>query len=68
LLKSPKIKAKPVRAAISIGKKIEKRAVFRNKLKRKFNEALKEIITKTMPGTDILIIAKKKALEKKQTS
>jgi len=52
------------RFGIVVSKKVDKRAVIRNKLKRIFREALIEL-SKTMPsGHDILLITKKEALGK----
>jgi len=52
------------RFGIVVSKKIDKRAVIRNKIKRVFREALIKL-NKTMPsGHDILLITKKEALGK----
>jgi ribonuclease P protein component len=49
-----------------ISKKISKRAVDRNKIKRKICEVLKNKINEFKPGTRIVFLAKKSLLEIKQ--
>lgn len=50
-----------IRAAVIVSKKIDKRAVVRNKIKRKFRNCIDKIIQKKDLGKDILIIAKKES-------
>jgi ribonuclease P protein component len=52
------------RFAIIISKEVDKRAVFRNSLKRKLSEALTKTIVNIIPGHDFLIIVKKEAVKK----
>ena len=52
------------RFGIVVSKKIDKRAVIRNKIKRIFREALSELNKNLVPGHDILLIAKKEVLAK----
>jgi ribonuclease P protein component len=51
------------RFGIIVSKKIDKRAVVRNKIKRLFREILSELNENIKPGHDILLIAKKKILD-----
>ncbi len=50
------------RFAIIVSKSVDKRAVFRNKLKRKISFAIGENIEKIKPSFNFLIIGKKEAL------
>lgn len=50
------------RFGVVVSKKIDKRAVARNRLKRLFRDALSKLIRSIMPGHDILIIVKKEIL------
>lgn len=52
------------RFGIVVSKKIDKRAVVRNRLKRLFRDALSDLMKSIVPGHDILIIVKKEALRK----
>ena len=47
-------------------KKIDKKAVIRNKIKRSLARALKEILTEIKPGYNFIFIVKKEILEKSQ--
>lgn len=46
------------RATIIVGKKIDKRAVTRNKIKRRIRACLESLILAMKPGKDILILTK----------
>ncbi len=52
------------RFAIIVGKRVDKRAVFRNKLKRNLSLAIAENIDKIRSDFNFLIIGKKEALGK----
>jgi len=52
------------RFGIVVSKKIDKRAVVRNRIKRIFRETLSELNKNMVPGHDILLIAKKEVLAK----
>jgi len=54
LLKS----AKPVRVGISIGKKVSKQAVVRNRLKRQIRAAMLQLLPRIEPGWDLAIVVK----------
>ncbi len=64
IIKIAENNTKSIRSAVIIGKKIDKRAVYRNKMRRQVYELLKDLMIKTRPGTDILFIMKKSILEK----
>jgi ribonuclease P protein component len=53
------------RFAIIIGKIVDKRAVYRNKLRRRIKEALGQIIKNIKTGYDFLIIAKQQSVSVK---
>ncbi len=53
-----------VKFGIIVGKKVDKRAVVRNRIKRQLNEAISKCIPWVIPGNDFLIIVKKEALQK----
>lgn len=52
------------RYGIVVSKKVDKRAVIRNKIKRIFREALIELSKTMSSGHDILLITKKEVLDK----
>lgn len=52
------------RFGIIVSKKVDKRAVVRNKVKRFFREALIKMNKSMVPGHDILIIVRKEILNK----
>ena len=54
------------RFGIVVSKKIDKRAVVRNKVKRFFRQALIDLSKNMMPGHDILFIVKIGILSKKK--
>jgi ribonuclease P protein component len=66
-LKIAKNDNKDKRFAIIIGKTVDKRAVHRNGLRRKFSEAIGNILEQILPGFDFLIIVKKQALLREET-
>ncbi len=51
----------PFRAAILCSKKIDKRAVARNKIKRRIREAIRATLRTRMPTLDIVVSAKASA-------
>lgn len=59
-------KENKTRFAFIVSKKIDKRAVIRNRTKRVLRNAVEEIIKKLALGKDIIIISKK-ALETEQS-
>ena len=50
--------AKPTRIGISIGKKVSKQAVVRNRLKRLIRAAMRQLLPKIEPGWDLAIVVK----------
>ena len=48
----------PTRVGISIGKKVSKHAVERNRLKRLIRAAMGELLPKVKPGWDLAIVVK----------
>ncbi len=48
-----------------VSKKIDKRAVVRNRLKRSIRSCIEQSITQIKPGYDMLFILRKKSLEEK---
>ncbi len=52
--------------AFIISKKIDKKAVIRNKIKRSLARVLKEILIGIKPGYNFVFIVKKEILEKSQ--
>lgn len=52
--------------AFIISKKIDKKAVIRNKIKRSLARVLEEILTEIKPGYNFVFIVKKEILEKSQ--
>ena len=55
-----------IRFGFIVSKKISKRAVDRNKIKRRMSEVLKVNLEKFSPGTKIIFLAKKSLLEAKR--
>lgn len=55
--KGPK-NALPTRVGISIGKKVSKHAVVRNRLKRQIRAAMRGLLPKIKPGWDLAIVVK----------
>ena len=49
---------KPTRIGISIGKKVSKQAVVRNRLKRLIRAAVRQLLPKIKPGWDLAIVVK----------
>lgn len=47
------------RFAVIVGTKVHKRAVIRNKAKRRLREALRVALPKVRPGFDVLVVARK---------
>lgn len=64
IIKIAENNTKSIRSAVIIGKKIDKRAVYRNKMRRQVYESLKDLMGKTSPGVDALFIMKKSILGK----
>jgi len=52
------------RFGIVVSKKIDRRAVVRNKIKRFFRQALEQINRNMMPGHDMLFVIKKEIADK----
>lgn len=53
------------RFAVSVGVKVSKRAVDRNRLKRQLREIVRQHIQELSPGYDVMIIGRASALGKK---
>ena len=53
--------------AFIISKKIDKRAVTRNKIKRSITRVLEELLSEIKPGYSFIFIPKREILEKSQT-
>jgi ribonuclease P protein component len=51
-------KENQIRAAFIVSKKIDKRAVIRNRTKRVLTNAVKEVVGKLKAGKDLIIISK----------
>ncbi|MEL7037647.1 MAG: ribonuclease P protein component [Cyanobacteria bacterium J06592_8] len=51
------------RIGISISQKVSKRAVIRNRIKRKIRAALRQLLPKLSKGWDIVIVVKPTAIE-----
>ena len=49
-----------------VSKKIDKRAVVRNRVKRRLSKSIEELFGKIKPGYNFVFIAKKAILEKSQ--
>ena len=54
---------KASRIGISIGKKVSKKAVVRNRLKRQIRAAIREMLPFISPGWKMIVIVKPKAIE-----
>jgi ribonuclease P protein component len=54
---------KPTAIGISIGKKVSKKAVIRNRIKRQIAGAIREILPSIAPGWKVVIIVKSEAIE-----
>ncbi len=54
---------KPTAIGISIGKKVSKKAVIRNRIKRQIKGAIREMLPSLAPGWKIVIIVKPEATE-----
>jgi len=55
------------RFAIIVSKKVDKRAVVRNRIKRLISSCLEELYKDLRPGCDMIFIVKKGAIRKKRT-
>lgn len=64
-LKIKKTKTKKSRLGIVVGSKISKKAVERNKIKRRIKAIFKKTYIKLVPGYDIVVVAKKEILKNK---
>lgn len=53
----------PTRIGISISKKVSKRAVTRNRLKRQLKAACYQMLPQMLPGQDIVLIVRSTALQ-----
>ena len=53
--------APPTRVGISIGKKVSKHAVVRNRLKRQIRAAIRALLPKIKQGWDLAIVVKRTA-------
>ena len=54
---------KPTAIGVSVGKKVSKKAVVRNRIKRQIKGALREMLAYISPGWKIVIIVKPTAVE-----
>lgn len=52
------------RFAVVVGTKVSKRAVVRNKIKRRIREAIRPLLPQLRPGVDVLCMARKGIEEK----
>lgn len=50
-----------------VSKKIDKRAVVRNRIKRRLSKSIEELFGKISPGYNFIFIARKEILEKSQS-
>lgn len=66
-LKTQKTKNKNCRLCFVVGLKVSKKAVERNKTKRRIREIVKSVDPCFSPGHDIVIVAQKEILGKKYT-
>jgi ribonuclease P protein component len=66
-LKTKKTKNKNCRWCFVIGSKVSKKAIERNKVKRRVREIMADIYSDLLPGYDIVIVAKKEILGRKYT-
>ena len=64
-LKTKKTKNKNCRLCFVVSSRVSKRAVERNKTKRRLREIARSVYLSLVPGYDIVIIAKKEILGKK---
>jgi len=55
------------RFAIIVSKKVDKRAVVRNRIKRLISSCIEELYKDLRPGCDMIFIVKKGAIGKKRT-
>lgn len=53
----------PTRIGISIGRKVSKRAVVRNRIKRQIRAAARQLLPRLSPGWDIVAIVHSEAKE-----
>ncbi|MGF1542185.1 MAG: ribonuclease P protein component [Pleurocapsa sp.] len=53
----------PTAIGISVGKKVSKKAVIRNRIKRQIAGAIKELLPSITPGWQVVIIVKSEAIE-----
>ncbi|USR91471.1 ribonuclease P protein component [Phormidium yuhuli AB48] len=53
----------PTRFGISVGRKISKKAVVRNQIKRRLRAALRQLLPRVQPGWDVIVIAYPEAKE-----
>ena len=60
---SDSLQPKPSLIGISIGKKVSKKAVIRNRIKRQLKGAIREMLPAIAPGWKIIIIVKPQAIE-----
>ncbi len=54
---------KPTAIGISVGKKVSKKAVIRNRIKRQIAGAIREMLPSIAPGWKVVIIVKSAAIE-----
>ena len=66
-LKTVKNNLKTIRIGVVVSRKVSKKAVLRNKTKRKLREAARANIKKIKPGYDLIFFTKK-GIEKKSFS
>lgn len=57
ILKTKKNKLKEIRFGFIVSQKVSKKAVVRNKIKRRFREVAKEMTKRIIENTDIILIA-----------
>lgn len=67
ILKTVKNNLKTIRIGVVVSRKVSKKAVLRNKAKRKIREAIRANIKKIKPGYDLIFFTKK-GIEKKSFS
>jgi ribonuclease P protein component len=53
----------PTRLGISIGRKVSKKAVIRNRLKRQIRAAIRALLTEILPGWRVVIVVRPPAVE-----
>src|SRR4030042_6194105 len=66
ILKYTKTAGEDLKFAFVISKKIDKRAVVRNKIKRQISKGLEAVLEKVSKGYTFVFIVKKEILTKKQ--